>query len=150
MTDFYLEINLRAEICSSGDEFGFMFRFNPVVGHYRFGLRCDGGVRMSRILGNATYALIPRDQTNIVVPGPPEQNQLAVWVQGNQFRFFINQVETFSARDSSLSMGSIGVYIYSGNAGQTSVSFDDMIIRSLTPAPVGTATPDLREDPNGF
>ncbi len=149
LTNFYIEINLRAEICSSGDEFGLMFRVNSAAGHYRFGLRCEGGVRVTRILGDTAYALVPRDQTDIVVPGPPEQNQLAVWAEGNQFRFFINQVETFSARDSSLTMGSLGLYIFSGNAGQTSVAFDDLIVRSLIPAPTETLTPDAPEEPNG-
>ncbi len=145
MTDFYMEINLRAEICSSGDEFGVMFRVNPVAGYYRFGLRCEGGARVTRILGETAYALVPRDQADIVVPGPPEQNQLAVWAHGSQFRFFINQVETFSARDSSLTMGSLGLYIFSGNAGQTTVSFDDLIIRSAIAAPTQTPTPDVPE-----
>jgi hypothetical protein len=149
LTDFYMEISLRADICSSGDEFGLMFRFDPLAGHYRFGLRCDGGARVSRIVGNSAFALIPRHQTDIVVPGPPQQNRLAIWAQGNQFRFFINQVEMFSARDSSLFVGSLGLYVFSGDAGQTTVSFDDLIIRSLIPAPIETATPSVTEETNG-
>jgi len=148
LTDFYMEISLRADICSSGDEFGLMFRFDSLAGHYRFGLRCDGGVRVSRIAGNSTFALIPREQTDIIVPGPPQENLLAILAHGNHFRFFINQVEMFSARDSSLFVGSLGLYVFSGDAGQTTVSFDDLIIRSLIPAPIETATPSVTEEAN--
>ena len=146
MTDFYVEISLRAEICSSGDEFGLIFRSDPMIGQYRFGLRCEGGVRANRAVGNAVFALVSRDQTNIIVPGPPQENLLAVWASGNQLRFFVNQVETFSVRDSTFSIGSVGVYIHSGNTGQTTVSFDNLIIRSATPAPTNTPTPDFREE----
>ena len=149
LTDFYMEISMRADICSSGDEFGLMFRFDSLAGHYRFGLRCDGGARVSRIAGNSAFALIPREQTDIIVPGPPQENRLSIWAHGNHFRFFINHVEMFSARDSTLFVGSLGLYVFSGDAGQTTVSFDDLIIRSLIPAPIETATPSVTEEANG-
>jgi hypothetical protein len=148
-TDFYVEVNLRADICSRGDEYGLIFRVNPLSGHYQFGLRCEGGVRVLRILGNAAYTMITPEQADIVVPGPPQENQLAVWANGSQLRFFINQVEVFTVRDSTYSIGLIGFYVFSGESGQASVSFDDLLIRSLTPSPSETPSPSATEESNG-
>jgi hypothetical protein len=149
LTDFYAEFNLRADICSTGDEYGLIFRVNPLSGHYQFGLRCEGGVRVLRIVGDTAYTMITPDQAEIVVPGPPEENTLAVWANGSQFRFFINQVEIFGARDGMYPIGSIGFYIFSGEPGQASVSFDDLIIRSLTISPTETPSPSTTEESNG-
>jgi hypothetical protein len=149
LTDFYVEFNLRADICSRGDEYGLIFRVNSLSGHYQFGMRCEGGVRLLRILGNAAYTMITADQADIVVPGPPEESTVAVWASGSQFRFFINQVEVFSARDGTYPIGSIGFYVFSGESGQASVSFDDFIIRSLTVSPTETPSPSTTEESNG-
>jgi hypothetical protein len=146
-TDFYMQVDLRAEICGPGDEFGIMYRANPSVGSYRFGLRCEGGVRVTRIVGETALSLITRAQTETVVPGPPAQNQLGVWARGSQFRFYINRIEAFTARDSTYFQGAVGFYIFSGDAGQTTVSFDDLVVRNLLITPIQTATPTL---PEGF
>jgi hypothetical protein len=148
-TDFFMEASLRADICSSGDEYGLIFRVNQLSGHYQFGLRCDGGVRVVRVIGNNAYTMITPDQAEIVAPGPPEENRLAVWANGNQFRFFINQAEVFSVRDSTYPIGSLGFYIYSGEAGHASVSFDDFIVRSLISSPLDTPAPGTPEESNG-
>jgi hypothetical protein len=147
--DFYMEVSLRADICSSGDEFGVTFRYESTGSHYRFGLRCEGGVRVHRISGSTAFALVPSDQTNIVVPGPPNETMLAVLASNSQFRFFINDVEAFSAPDTSLIPGFVGVYIFSGSGGQTTVSFDDLIIRNVSTAPSATATLGFPEEPDG-
>jgi hypothetical protein len=139
--DFYMQVDLQAEICSSGDEFGIMYRANPSAGSYRFGLRCDGGVRVTRVLGNSAQSLITRAQTQTVVPGPPAENQLGIWANGDRFRFYINRVEAFSARDSAIYQGAIGFYLFSGNAGQTTVFFDNLVVRSLRTTPIQTETP---------
>jgi hypothetical protein len=149
LTDFFVEFNLRADICSRGDEYGLIFRVNSLSGHYQFGLRCEGGVRLLRIVGNTAFTMITAEQADIVVPGPPDESTLAVWASGSQFRFFINQVEVFSARDGTYPVGSIGFYVFSGQSGQASVSFDDFIIRSLTASPTETPSPSTTEESNG-
>jgi hypothetical protein len=146
-TDLYMQVNLQAEICSRGDEFGIMFRANPSTGYYRFGLRCEGGVRVTRVLGETVQSLITSAQTETVVPGPPAQNQLGVWARGDRFRFYINRVETFTARDNAIFQGAVGFYIFSGDAGQTTVFFDDLVVRNLLTTPIQTETPTL---PEGF
>jgi hypothetical protein len=146
-TDFYMQVNLQGEICSRGDEFGIIFRANPSTGYYRFGLRCEGGVRVTRVLGETAQSLITPAQTETVVPGPPAVNQLGVWARGNYFRFYINRIETFTARDSTIFQGAVGFYIFSGDAGQTTVFFDDLVVRNLLTTPIQTATPTL---PEGF
>lgn len=149
LTDFYAEVRLRSDLCSSGDEYGLIFRVNPLSGHYQFGLRCEGGVRVLRLQGNAAYTMITPEQATIVIPGPPAENQLAVWASGSQFRFFINQVEIFSTRDSTYPTGAIGFYVFSGQSGQASVTFDDFIIRSLTIASIETPPPSTTEESDG-
>jgi hypothetical protein len=152
VTDFFLEAILRSELCTDGDEFGVAFRINDQAEHYRFGLTCDGNARVSRVLAEGEIALVPLTQTYVVVPGLMVDNRIGVWASGNTFRFFINEAEVFSARDNALRSGDTGLYVRSRRGGQTSVSFDSIILRTLLPTPTPGAssmTPTITEAPHG-
>jgi hypothetical protein len=152
VTDFFLEVSLRSELCTDGDEFGVVFRLNNAAEHYRFGLTCDGNARVSRVLAEGEAALVPLTQTYALVPGLMIDNRIGMWASGNTFRFFINESEVFSARDSALRSGDIGLYVRSRRGGQTSVSFDSLIVRVLLPTPTpgaSTIAPTSTEAPHG-
>lgn len=135
MTDFYAEVEGRTEVCTDSDEFGLMFRVNADREHYRFTLTCDGGARVSRFLVTGEVGLVPLSETYTVFPGAPADNRIGVLARGDRFQFFINGLEVFTARDPSLTSGAIGLIVRSKRGGQTTVSFDNLVVRALLTSP---------------
>lgn len=140
-TDFYLEVTVRSEVCSDDDEFGVMFRYRAMGEHYRFALTCDGRARVSRVLEEGESVLVPLTQTYAILPGLLVDNRIAIWASGNQFLFFINDLEVFSASDRVLPSGKITFFVRSRASNQTTVSFDDLSVRTLPPTPTPTEPP---------
>jgi hypothetical protein len=141
ITDFYLEVTVRSELCSEDDEFGVMFRYRAMGEHYRFALTCDGRARVSRVLEEGEIVLVPLTQTYAIFPGLLVDNRIAIWASGNQFLFFINDLEVFSASDRVLPSGKITFFVRSRGSNQTTVSFDDLSVRTLLPTPTPTEPP---------
>jgi len=141
ITDFFLEVTVRSELCSDSDEFGVMFRYRAMGEHYRFALTCDGSARVSRILEEGEVALVPLTQTYAMFPGLLVDNRIGIWASGNQFRFFINDLEVFSASDRVLPSGKLTFFVRSRGSSQTTVSFDDFTVRTLLPTPTPTEPP---------
>jgi len=137
MSDFFLKVSVRSELCSDSDEFGVMYRVNTLNEHYRFALTCDGAARVSRVLEGGENALVPITQTYAIFPGILVDNHISVWASGNIFRFYINDMEVFSVRDSALQTGGLALFVRSRRGGQTTVSFDNLTLHSLllTPTP---------------
>ena len=136
-SDFFLEVSVRSELCSDSDEFGVMYRVNTSNEHYRFALTCDGAARVSRVLDAGENALVPITPTYAIFPGILVDNHISIWASGNIFRFYINDMEVFSVRDSALQTGDLALFVRSRRGGQTTVSFDNLILHSLllTPTP---------------
>ncbi|HEY45347.1 MAG TPA: hypothetical protein G4O14_01035 [Anaerolineae bacterium] len=141
ITDFFLEVTVRSEVCSDGDEFGVMFRYRAMGEHYRFALTCDERARVSRVLEEGEIVLVPLTQTYAVFPGLLVDNRIAIWASGNQFRFFINHLEVFSASDRVLPSGKLTFFVRSRGSSQTTVSFDDFTVYALLLTPTPTEPP---------
>ena len=139
-SDFFLKVSVRSELCSGRDEFGVMYRVNSLSEHYRFALTCDGAARVSRVLERGEIALVPITQTYAIFPGILVDNRISVWASGKNFRFYINDMEVFSARDSALQTGGFALFVRSRRGGQTTVSFNDLTVHSLLPTPTLTST----------
>ncbi len=135
ISDFYVEARLRSEICSGGDEFGLIFRVGPDLSHYRFALTCDGRSKVVLVLPEAARTLVPLTHTPDAIPGAPADNRLAVWASGSAFRFYVNGLEVYRLRNSALPTGGIGFFARSRSGGQVTITFDDLLLRSLLPAP---------------
>ena len=140
-TDGYLEVVVQAVLCMDDDEFGLMFRVDPSGGHYRFTLTCQGEARVTRVSEGSETAVIPKTITNALIPGLLVDNRLGVIAEGDRFRFFINGEQVFTARDLGLRWGGLGLIVRSRRGGQTTVSFDNFIVRTLLPTPTPTHTP---------
>jgi hypothetical protein len=138
--DVVVEVEAYAELCAPGDEFGLMFRVNDLGEHYRFVIGCDGTARASRALEAGSRALTWWIPSPAILPGSSVRNRLALLARGDTFRFFVNDVEVLSARDISLSSGRLGFFARAGSAGQVSVSFDELSVRSLRAPGTATAT----------
>jgi hypothetical protein len=143
LSDFFLEVSVRPELCSENDEFGVMYRVNQLVEHYRFTLTCDGAARVSRVLEGGEVALVPRTETYAVLPGMMVENRIAVSVLDDSFQFYINDEEVFSTRDRILTEGGIALFVRSRRSGQTTVSYDDFILYEMLVSP----TPDASVSP---
>jgi hypothetical protein len=140
--DFYLEVDLQAELCKTGDEFGVMFRLNASLENYRFSARCEGSVLLSRILEGETRVLFPALETFALLPGPLANNQLALNVVGDTFRFWINSIEIFSISDPLLKRGELALFVRSGNSSLVTISFDNLQVRRSVAIPSMTITPN--------
>lgn len=140
LTDFYLEIEVRPDLCQSDDEFGVIFRVNAQIEHYRFAVKCNGQARVTRVLQDGSRALTPVTDTPSVIAGPMAVNKLALRAMDDQFLFWINGVEVFSLRDVSINQGLVGAYVRTGRENLATISFDNLLIRELKPSPLPTAT----------
>lgn len=130
-SNFYVEVEIKNEICAEKDEFGIAFRFRSPSEHYRFVLTCNGKARFTRVLNGRDSALIPLTDTFAALSGVPAQNRLAVLAEGSEYRFFINDLEVFSARDSSLPSGQIAVMVWVRDGQQATASFDEFMLQAL-------------------
>ncbi len=132
LTNFYAEAVVTSTLCSPGDEFGIVFRVNSLAEHYRFTISCEGTARVRRLLLDASRALVLPEASSAVFPGPLAVNRLAVWASGDRFRFYVNGVEILQARDGILTSGRIGFYVRASREGQSTIAFDDLVVRELS------------------
>jgi hypothetical protein len=147
VTDFYAEVSMHAALCQAEDEYGLVFRVNPLEEQYRFTITCDGGIRLRRILVGSSRAVVPFVTTSeAVMPHAPADNTLGVLARGADFELFVNGVSVLQAHDVALPAGKIGLVVSSGKSGQTTVTFDQFSIWSLRQVPSSPA-PSL--EPSG-
>jgi len=148
LTDFFVQVSVRAFLCGPLDDFGLMFRIDENSNHFRFILACDGQARVARLLNGQSFNLIPPTNTYAAIPGPLSVNRLGVLAKGSDFFFYINDVEVFSLRNGEIPAGGLGLFVHAGASGQTTVAFDDLsaraVVQNSTPdSPTSSMTPDL-------
>jgi hypothetical protein len=142
LSDLYVEVEVRPELCQADDEFGLLFRINAQFEYYRFAINCSGQTRLSRILVNGSRALSPLTLNSAVIPGPMANNHLAIRADGDQFQIWINGIEALTVRDVSIQSGSIGLFVRSGRGDLATISFDNLLIRETLQQPPPTPTGD--------
>ena len=136
LADFFVEIEIHSEICEAGDEFGLMVRTggSGIPGqdsHYRFLITCDGAIRASRFLSGAEAPILPITPSADVFPGAPAVNRIGVLAIGDEFRFFVNDMQVFQLQDGEIPTGRIGVIVRARHGAQTTVSFDEFMVWDL-------------------
>ena len=129
LDDFYLEVEVRPELCQPDDEFGILFRLNAQFEYYRFALNCSGQTRVNRSLQNGARALTPLANTAAAIAGPMAKNKLALRASGDQLRIWVNGIEILNLRDLSLQSGQVGLFVRTGRGNQATVSFDNFLLR---------------------
>lgn len=142
--DFFLQVTLYPELCSTGDVFGVAFRIGTNDQHYRYGLTCDGGARAFYFSPGNSASLASLETSNAIIPGPDVANRLGVAVEGDRMRFFVNDIQVLSARDAGLSQGGFGLFARAAGGRQLTVSFDDLEIWHLETSGTPTPTADER------
>jgi hypothetical protein len=136
LTDIYVEVTARVNICRGADEYGLLVRAIPRA-YYRFAVSCDGDVRAERIAGNERL-IMQQPYHTAGVQGAPAEVRLGVWAFKNELRFFINDNYQFSVSDNNLRSGSIGFFVRSAAETPVTVGFTDLLIQKLDYAPAAT------------
>jgi hypothetical protein len=132
VTDFYAEVAVEMNLCGGNDEFGLMLRVSGIRrDHYRFALTCDGQVKIIRAYGNNAVTLEPLQQFPEIPVGFPSQSLLAVWVVGDEMRFFVNDRYLYTVNDPVIVEGAVGVYVRTTGEDTISVNFNQLVIREI-------------------
>jgi hypothetical protein len=129
--NFYLEITASPNICTGMDEYGMLIRYNSMVDFYRFSLSCDGRTRLDKLVGGIATSPQPWLVSSSVPTAAPSSSRIGVWVNGSEFRFFINDEFQFSINDRMLPVGTIGFFARAGGDTAVTVSFSDLVINEI-------------------
>ena len=132
LADFYLEITASPSICRGADEYGLMVRVVSSQDFLRFGLNCQGEARLDRISGGQASSPHPPTLSGAVPPGAPSVSRLAVWAYGREIRFYANGQFLFSARDTTLLRGSLGVFARAAGPEAVTVNFSQLTVYEAT------------------
>ncbi len=133
LQDFYAEITANPVLCTGRDEYGFLFRVFSRNKYYRFGLSCDGEVRMEKIIGEEVFMLYPWTRSASVPAGAPSVSKLEILALRDEIRVFINGDPQFTIVDQGWSLGSFGVFARSAGETAVTISFSDLIVREVIP-----------------
>lgn len=127
-TDFVYQATVRPGPCDTGDHYGLRLRAPDDPNYYIFGVLCEGGVRVGRLL-NGQYALLASQPLNPAVKiGPDAVNVLRVSAIGDEFKFYANDVLLVTVTDASLTRGKFGLYAKSTRTAEFTVRFDEVLI----------------------
>lgn len=131
--NFYAEITANPVLCSSQDEYGFLFGVYGSGQYYRFALTCSGEVRLDRLIGGDIIILYPWTRSASVPAGAPSVTRLAVLAVDGEIHIYINGEPLFSIDGQQNTFGSFGVYARSVGDTALTVSFSELIIREVLP-----------------
>ncbi len=142
-----VEITSNVSLCMSLDSYGLLVRASNGMNGYRFLVNCQGQVKLEVLKLGRASTLIEWMQSGQVLPGSPYQLRLRIWMVKNELRFFLNDVFQFSTRDALYTTGQIGVFARQSADTPITVSFSNLIVRSIetgfvlpkaTPKPTAT------------
>ena len=128
---YYVELTASPSLCQGKDEYGLLFQASGLDQYYRYGLSCEGELRLDRISGGTVSAVQPWTPSSAVPRAAPSQTQLGVLVEGDRMSFFIDDAFQFSVEERQLTSGTLGVFAHSRGATAVTVSFSDLIVREL-------------------
>lgn len=131
--NFYLEITASPSLCRATDEYGLLLRLASLEDFLRFGVLCNGQVRLDRLAGGQATAPVPPTAAGVIPPGAPNQVRLGVWANGRELHFYANHQHLFSVRESSLLSGSLGVYARTYTSEAMTVNFSDLAVYAAAP-----------------
>jgi hypothetical protein len=146
LTDFFAEINISLSLCRGSDVYGLLVRAMSNADYYRFLLNCNGQVRAERVRNGEVIPLQDWIFSGDVPLGAPGEVKVSVWVAGAEMRLFLNDRYQFTVRDPVFRSGSIGVYVMANGTTDSTVSFSDLNVYTVsyvspTPSSTPTRTP---------
>jgi hypothetical protein len=134
-------VTARPVTCEGLDEYGLIFRGGERAegGYdlYVFKLRCDGAASFEAVLDGKTTTLVDWTGSPAIQTGAEAENTLVAWMNGGEFRFYVNEQYLFSAQDATLTAGYYGFYLMDRSDGGLKVTFDDLLAREVTGVAAG-------------
>jgi len=132
MTDFYAELNARPNFCQEDAEYGLMVRVNGTrLNHYRFVISCDGQASVLRVVNNRGNVIVDWQAHPLIPTTFPVTVRLGVWAQGTELRFYLNNFLLFTATDTIIDGGTLGVFVRAAGNSPVSVNFDTLEVYQL-------------------
>ena len=145
--NFYLEITASTSLCREADSYGLLLRAADPYNGYRWVVTCDGRTRLERLQNGYIVLLQDWLTSGDIRQGAPVDTPLAVWMYGQEMRFYIKGVEQFRVSDPVFSSGFIGVFARSSGTSPLTVSFSSLGVWSIDPNQVSTNTPSPTTTP---
>jgi hypothetical protein len=145
--DASIEITSNVTLCKALDSYGFLVRASNGMNGYRFLVNCQGQVKLEVLKNGRASTVVDWMQSGQILPGSPYQLKISVWLVKNELRFFLNDIFQFSTRDAIYTSGKIGVFARQAADTPITVSFSNLIVRSIetyyvlpkaTPKPTAT------------
>jgi len=132
LSDFYLEATLKTGLCSGGDSFGLLFRTSTFQDYYRWQINCDGYQRVERVRGGSVSVLQDWSPSSQVLPGAPQTFRLGLLANGNELRFFVDDIYQFSVFDNAFQSGGVGFFARSTTETPVSAGIRDLKVYNLS------------------
>ena len=128
---YYVEITASPSLCQGKDEYGLLFQASGQNQYYRYGLSCDGELRLDRVSAGTVSAVQPWTPSSAVPRAAPSQSRLGVLVERERMSFFIDDALQFSVEERQFTSGTLGVFAHSRGETAVTVSFSGLIVREL-------------------
>jgi hypothetical protein len=114
-SDFYLEINLDAQMCSPEDQFGLILWNKSSSGTFRIWFSCSGQVMMDRVLPSGTTVLQKWQSARKFQVGSPAKNRIGIRSVNNSLEVYVNETHQFTYSPMNKLNGALGVIAQSGS-----------------------------------
>jgi len=133
LTDYYLEVTARPNLCAGRDEYGVLLRVASAADFYRYSLSCDGQMRLDRIRGGTAASPLPWTPSAAVPRNAALVVRIGIWADGERMHFFINGTYQLSVDTPLIPGGRIGLFARSGGQNAVTVNFTDLIVWEVLP-----------------
>ena len=129
-SDFYLEINLDAQMCSDADQFGIVLWNNSSSGTFRVWFSCDGKVMVDRLISGETTILKKWGPLRRFQPGSPAKNRIGIRSENNSITVYVNETEQFTYSPLNKLTGPLGVIAQSSGNLPLTIHISDLQIQN--------------------
>lgn len=136
LTDFYLQVTARLNLCRQKDAYGALFRAASEGDYYRYTLNCQGQVRLERARGGQVVPLKEWQESGDAPRGAPGEVRLGILAIGSDMYLFLNDHFQFALRDTLFRSGRVGLFALSAEETPLAVVFSDLVVyeaSSVTP-----------------
>ncbi|NTV36383.1 MAG: DUF1080 domain-containing protein [Anaerolineaceae bacterium] len=124
---FYLEGTFKTMSCSTSDNYGLVFRapdYNTGQGYY-VGMTCDGRYGFQVWDAGGVSSIQGWTDSNEILSGSNQTNRLGIWVDGSNFKIYINGKLVKELSDGTLTTaGFIGAWISATSSANFTVQMD--------------------------
>jgi len=86
---------------------------------------------LDRLVAGTAASPQPWFATGVVPAGAPKSTRMAVWVNGDEMRFFVDDIHQFTLHDPRLSSGLVGVFARSTGENALTVNFSDLMVHEV-------------------